>query len=287
MVQTESLGPVQSDNVTVLSVRSLRTTPAGKSVVIVSREGMKRNRHPGFKTTSDPVWETGGGDRTGYKQYQSQSPAWTAAEPAGGKTDFACSVTVALEDYPDLSNRSRKQVQEKTLTFQPGELVKAAVFDRAQGTLVARLRDAKLGSAGSGSIQCGICCELEDGRASNPLVLKQIQQLISEHSPAYTAGNYGDPDRLYVNGGLSLSTETSATFELPDDWGDLREREGTGEEPTPGAADDDGVDWDASERSTYGPKQGIPANDARSGKALVFRTSALQHPFKNELTKLI
>ncbi|MCJ0874239.1 hypothetical protein [Streptomyces sp. AP-93] len=187
MPTVEYDGPEKQENVTVLSLRVLRWTREKKSIlIVVAREGMRVTSQTEGSVTSDPVWERGGGDATGYKQYRHRFNAKQLVNPQSGSVDFGCSATLHLDLHGDVTNLGGPYTKRisRPVTFAAGERTQALVFDEFPDyygkAIAATLRDPASGA--SGRVLCGIQGHLE-GSSDGGEVKKEVDAPIAKHDP--------------------------------------------------------------------------------------------------------
>ncbi|MGW6709679.1 hypothetical protein ACWGDE_32995 [Streptomyces sp. NPDC054956] len=189
MPTTEYDGPEKQEDVTVLSLRVLRWAKEKKILIVIAREGMRVTSQTAGSVTMDPVWERGGGDRTGYRTYKHRFNAKQLINPRGSSVESGCSTTLHLDLHGDVTNPGGPYTKRTTwpVTFAAGERTQALVFDEFPDyyykAMVARLRDPKITSGASGRILCGIEGELERGCSESEEVEKEVAALITKYDP--------------------------------------------------------------------------------------------------------
>lgn len=175
---------------TVFGLQALQETPSGKVLVVVSREGMLKINKPPGSFYGDDKWKPTyqGVSGAGYVSSRQDFAAQQTVDPCGNGTGFPCSVKLHVEFYYDVNDRSdSKKATPVTVEFAANERVKAVLVDRIAPqrlcTLVARLREPKLGSGGSGDVECGMERELERDCGEDPAIAQAVSDLIAKHSP--------------------------------------------------------------------------------------------------------
>ncbi|MFD3876087.1 hypothetical protein [Streptomyces sp. NPDC058623] len=197
MPTTEYDGPEEQEDVTVFSVREVNWINASseKILVIVSREGMRVTSRTAGSTTTDPRWETGTGDDTGYKQYRYRFDAEQLADPEGSKYDFPCTATLDLHIHSRADDKTPAWSTSRPVTFAAGQRTQAIVFDKFEGNfpnvLVARLRDPKIDPKIKSRALRGI--EAKQTGSSDKAVEMEVEALKAKHSGAEPSG----PDFLF------------------------------------------------------------------------------------------